>query len=165
MRNRLFNLVMPRMFEVVVKVEAKGASVNETGFFVGPGLILTCKHNVVERSVLLDVVIKKIASDGTFAEQRPTKTETSEQADLALLRMQDLSNRFVVLDDTLLYEEGLVGYGFQSSPSQVTLEPIPLTYKGTRVALGQSTSKGLCLTAETRLPHELSGSPIVNRRR
>ncbi|MGY3442841.1 S1 family peptidase [Bradyrhizobium sp. USDA 4473] len=152
------------MFEVTVKIEAKGASVNGTGFFVGPGLVLTCKHNVVdEKGALLDVVIKKISSDGRFTQQKPIKIEVSERADLALLRMEDLSNRYVVLDDALLYEQSLLGYGFQTSTSQVTLEPIPLIYKGTRVALGQATSKGLCLAAEARLAHELSGSPLVNR--
>jgi hypothetical protein len=163
MRDRLFNLIMPRMFEVTVKIEAKDGSVQGTGFFVGPGLVLTCKHNVVERNVTLDVVVKRISSDGKFSEEKPTEIKVSKYADLALLKMQDLSNRSVVLDDALLYEQDLVGYGFQSSSSQITLEPIPLTYKGTRVALGHSTSRGLCLVAETRLPHELSGSPILNR--
>lgn len=145
-----------------------------TGFFVAPGLILTCAHVVspaLEKQIPVEVHSWEGKSLGqslvknseVFLEEIPipnsaTDTERSHKyPDLALLHIASVNLPWVYLDGTIAARERLFSYGYvQDYPGG---EEAEFTYEGeSRI----DSQRRLLKFGGGQVTYGLSGGPLLN---
>lgn len=148
--------------------------VKGTGFFVAPGLVLTCAHVVaeaLERQIPVEVHTWDgqqlgqtfIETQKTFIEEIPIQgtypRRTHKYPDLALLHIERNDLPCVYLDDSIGAREPLFSYGYvQDYPSGDEAE---FTYEGKSWIDSQ---RWLLKFSEGQVAHGLSGGPLLNLR-
>lgn len=146
--------------ECIVRVDS---TVSGTGFFVAPGWILTCAHVVdgIELGQPVQVTWQhQLYQTTLLARAGPTLREP-QGPDLALLTVERLDHRCVLLAPDLKLGDTLYSYGYSyvpdwSAPAQG--DPVLLHYVG-------GTDDGRLLKmGEEQVEHGMSGAPLLNLR-
>ena len=137
------------------------------GFFIAPGVILTCAHVVGnEKNLSIDwdargvhghpaLVLATVADRG-----RPIPKLDSDYPDLALIRVEGLDGHpCVAIDrDWPHREDKFQIYGYPEEGGSVILTPATLAYRGVK---GVAPTVFLDLSSDTVKPG-MSGSPLLN---
>lgn len=142
--------------ESVVRIDVNG-SPKGTGFFVGPGLALTCHHVVKDRAK--DAI--SIYWQGTSFPIVSVAVPSHPEVDLALLTLAEpiLEQPRVILDAVLDDREPLQTFGYpENRPSG---DPVTFEYEG---MTGDALPLSLIKFKAGQVEPGLSGSPLVKER-
>jgi hypothetical protein len=120
------------------------------------------RYNVEENGKELDVTVKIYpADDQPAVECKPREVRTSEKIDAAILLLDEVGNSSVIVDQTISFDQRLLGYGFQTSSRRISSEPFEMIYKAQRkVRIGNIASP--CLWLDGSAQREMSGSSLLN---
>jgi hypothetical protein len=131
-----------------------------TGFFVGPGLVLTCAHVVGCRRQPGDTGII-IESAGGDVDARLRAIHPDPDDDLALLEVDPSGERNVWLDDSnVLLDDRLVVYGFPGG----TGDTRTVCYEGASQRPGGLPGRFHHLLKAGQIVHGFSGGPVLDLR-
>ncbi|MDX2228821.1 MAG: HEAT repeat domain-containing protein [Leptolyngbyaceae cyanobacterium bins.349] len=128
-----------------------------TGFFVAPGLILTCAH-VIKAASANSVTVFYSAKRQSYSAILESLPETNEQVDLALLKLQDstLTHPCVYLDEAIALNDQLYSYGYPDDFPDGALT----TFQSEALTGGNSFIK----FKAGQVRPGMSGSPLLNQR-
>src|SRR5688572_6385462 len=102
----------------IVRIRVSGDRGEGTGFFVAPGLILTCAH-VIEMANQVAAHITWCVEPGDASVDQPITEVVAylprPYPDLALLRVNQADHACVYLDPTIRLSEKLYAYGFTAA--------------------------------------------------
>lgn len=147
-----------------------------TGFFVAPGLVLTCAHVIAEAyERQLPVVVHTwdghvlgqtlVAAEDVLLENIPVPEphidgeRVHKYPDLALLRLEQQDHSCVYLAESIGERDPLFSYGYVQD--YASGEEAQFTYEGEGWIDGQ---RRLLKFSEGQVTHGLSGGPLVNER-
>jgi len=104
---------------VIVRVQTKNSSMRGTGFFIGPGLLLT-NHHVVEDAIDRDYAKLEVQLAADQSVHEATIVATEEKGDVALLRIKLQNHATIPIGDSdvcrELDEVVLIGYPAYDRP-------------------------------------------------
>jgi hypothetical protein len=153
-------------------VRVLGGPMDATGFFVAPGLILTCAHVIgdSERLVVrwaadgqnsVDApVIRRVA---VLADQgHPIQALAADYPDIAVIQVEGLKGHPCIAVDPEWPRQGdsFQAYGFPSEGGSVRLASVQLTYRGVH---GTTPAVYMDLASDTVRPG-MSGAAVLSHR-
>ncbi|BCL84662.1 hypothetical protein ccbrp13_71270 [Ktedonobacteria bacterium brp13] len=127
-----------------------------TGFFVAPGLILTCSH-VVDLAWQTKSTVDVYKNGQKIADAHIVQFREIQYPDVALLQIPQIDHPCVFLDQEINLGDELYIYGY--TPAQPNGDSLTLDYEGP----GDSQHPLLKLKKGQALPG-MSGSPLLNLR-
>lgn len=139
-----------------VKITISGSGGWGTGFFVAPGLILTCAH-VVKAASANSVTVFYPGQNQSYLAIFESLPEANEQADLVLLKLQDAipSHPCVYLDAVIALNDRLYSYGYPDDFSEGAFT----TFESEALTGGNSFIK----FKAGQVRPGMSGSPLLNQ--
>jgi GTPase SAR1 family protein len=146
-------------------VRVEGGPRSGAGFFIAPGLVVTCAHVVGEAAELH--VISGAASAEAIPELRltdrgrPIPDLDEDYPDIALLRIEMGDHPCVALDEDMpTYGDRFQIYGFPTEGGSDLLTAASLEYRGIKA---QAPTEFIDLASDTVKPG-MSGGPLLNLR-
>ena len=148
-------------------VRVEGGPRPGAGFFLAPGVVVTCVHvtgDVDELEVVWGPdgarvpasVERRLGGRG-----RPIPDLAADYPDVAVLRVELDGHPCVAIDeDKPKYEDTFQSYGFPAEGGSVLLTAATLAYRGTK---GQAPTEFVDLASDTVRPG-MSGGPLLNLR-
>jgi hypothetical protein len=155
--------IYERLQLCAVKIGRPTAAQQGTGFFVLPGLLLTCRHVVVgaDGRPLANIPIR--TSLGKEINVRDCKISATPDPDLALLSVDLRDHACVLLDRTVNPDSPLFGYGFPATSAIVRGEPVTGKAEGWRVEQTGQAEQRLLKFKEGQILPGMSGAPLLNQ--
>lgn len=148
-------------------VQVDGVRNPGTGFFIAPGLIVTCAHLLQDPEQLRVLwsgdgspmpaeIIQLIADQG-----RPIPSLNGDYPDIAVLRVETTRHPCVAIDTDLPQQgDRFQAYGFPAEGGAVGITPASLRYRGIK---GGPPAEFIDLASDTVKPG-MSGAPLLNLR-
>jgi tetratricopeptide (TPR) repeat protein len=144
-----------------------GGALPGAGFFLAPGLVVTCAHvtgDVEELEVLWrpDAAPVPARLELKLCDRgRPVPDLAADYPDIALLRVEAAGHPCVALDEDMpTYGDSFQSYGYPEEGGSVLLTPAALDYRGTK---SQHPTPFIDLASDTVKPG-MSGGPLLNVR-
>ena len=138
------------------------ASASGTGFFVAPGLVLTCAHLVEDAgAAAIRVTWKDRDLQVKAVRKPPAPQEAPEPPDLALLEVEETLHPCVLLHGAAAVRDPLYCYGYPGSPSgdgSSRSDPVTMELEGF------TETPRLLKFKNGQIQPGHSGSPILNLR-
>jgi tetratricopeptide (TPR) repeat protein len=148
-------------------VQVDGVRSPGTGFFIAPGLIVTCAHIVQDPEQLTVFwsgdgnpmpaeIVQLVADRG-----RPIPSLDGDYPDIAVLRVESTRHPCVAIDTDLPQQDDrFQTYGFPAEGGAVGITPASLRYRGIK---GEPPTEFIDLASDTVKPG-MSGAPLLNLR-
>jgi len=140
-------------------VQIKLSRGDGSGFFIGPGMILTCAHVVEDAQDNRDTAY--VYYQGKEYPAEIVNYQAKPFPDLALLRIQVEDNPYTFLDPTVQLNDSLYGFGYQNEIQGG--EGILGQYVAPSWFDGARTQK-LIKFSDTQVIQGFSGGPLLNLR-
>lgn len=143
--------------EYTVRIQASGKS--GTGFFVAPGLILTCAHVVTEGDERRSIAPIRIYCQNIEYTATISQLPTSNNVDLALLKLDEPIPKHpcVFLDESISNGDSLYSFGY--TDDYLTGEPRDFIYTGLT-----GDNPPLMTFRDEQVQPGFSGAPLLNKR-
>jgi tetratricopeptide (TPR) repeat protein len=149
-------------------VRVEGGARPGAGFFLAPGLVVTCAHVVRDATDL--TIVWGEAGEHTAAGRpemvlcdrgRPIPALDADYPDVAVLQVAAKGHPCVALDEDMpTFADRFRIYGFPTEGGSVVLTPGDLSYRGIK---GQTPTEFIDLSSD-RVKGGMSGAPLLNLR-